>query len=76
MATEARAQTCLVNDPTGTPLNVRARPNGPILGALYNGTPVQILEITSDSSGRQWAYIAPLEVGKRGWVFEAYLTCN
>ena len=28
IATTAAAQTCVVNDPTGTPLNVRTSPNG------------------------------------------------
>jgi hypothetical protein len=27
---------CTVNDPTGTPFNVRSKPNGPILGSLHN----------------------------------------
>jgi hypothetical protein len=76
MASDAWAQVCVVNDPTGTPLNVRSRPNGPILGALYNGAAVQVLDSTFDSSGRRWAYIAPLEAGKRGWVFRAYLNCG
>ena len=28
---------CSVNDPTGTPLNVRAQPNGEIIGTIPNG---------------------------------------
>ena len=32
---------CIVSDPTGTPLNVRATPNGRIIGSLSNGTRVQ-----------------------------------
>jgi hypothetical protein len=40
---------CVVGDPTGTPLNVRSRPNGPILGALHNDTPVLVLA----TNGRQ-----------------------
>ncbi len=77
MATTATwAQYCTVTDPTGTPLNVRASPNGPILGALHNGTTVQILQTTVDASGRPWAFVAPQEAGKNGWVFGAYLTCG
>ena len=76
IATGAWAQTCVVNDPTGTPLNVRARPNGPILGALHNGAEVQVLQLTSDAGGRRWAHIAPLGAGQRGWVFGTYLTCG
>lgn len=76
MATAASAQTCVVNDPSGTPLNVRARPYGAILGALHNGAPVEILDVTWDGRGRQWAYVAPLASGRRGWVFRDYLACN
>jgi len=36
---------CSVNDPTGTPLNVR---NGTIVGALANGTPVFASEMSKD----------------------------
>ncbi len=75
-ATGAWAQYCTVTDPTGTPLNVRAYPNGPILGALHNGTTVQMLRTTVDSSGRPWAYVAPQGPGRNGWVFGAYLTCG
>ena len=76
IATGASAQTCIVTDPTGTPLNVRARPNGPILGALHNGTAVQVSGTAYDKGGKPWAYIAPLGPGKRGWVFWGYLTCG
>ena len=76
MATAASAQTCIVNDPTGTPLNVRARPNGAILGALHNGAAVQVLQVIHDNGGRAWAHIAPLGAGVRGWVFGSYLTCG
>ena len=44
IATTAAAQTCVVDDPTGTPLNVRTSPNGAILGALYNGAVVLVLK--------------------------------
>jgi hypothetical protein len=72
----AFAQTvCVVADPTGTPLNVRASPNGSILGALYNGTRVSLLSVAADRSGQSWAYIAPLGPGKRGYVFYNYLAC-
>ena len=76
MATTASAQTCIVNDPTGTPLNVRARPNGAILGALHNGAAVQVLQVIHDNGGRAWANIAPLGAGVRGWVFGSFLTCG
>jgi uncharacterized protein YraI len=61
---------CTVNDPTGTPLNVRERPNGPILGALKNGVPVSIRERRGD-----WVRVVPRE-GKTGWVVQKYLDCT
>ncbi|MGO9135463.1 MAG: SH3 domain-containing protein [Methylovirgula sp.] len=76
IATSAWAQTCVVNDPTGTPLNVRTEPNGAILGALYNGVRVQIMDTAYDGSGKRWAYVVPLDAGKRGWVFRAFLACE
>ena len=76
MAGGAFAQNvCVVNDPTGTPLNVRSQPNGTILGALYNGTRVVIRNIEFDRSGQPWAYIVPLGAGKRGYVFRDYVNC-
>ena len=45
----AWAQECVVNDPTGTPLNVRTRPNGAIVGALYNG-------VTAPPYDRPWLF--------------------
>jgi len=71
-----RSQTCIVDDPTGTPLNVRERPHGSIVGALRNGTPVAAFNSVSDKDGRQWVYVAPLAAGKRGWVFRDYLDCR
>ncbi len=76
VTTGAWAQDCLVNDPTGTPLNVRARPYGRILGALHNGIAVRILDTTFDNSGRPWVYIVPLGPGRRGWVYRSYLDCR
>jgi hypothetical protein len=76
IATSAWAQTCVVNDPTGTPLNVRTEPDGAILGALYNGVRVQITDTAYDGSGKRWAYVVPLDSGKRGWVFRAFLACE
>ena len=72
-ATGAWAQDCVVNDPTGTPLNVRAEPNGQILGALHNGAMVRIVETTADG---RWAYIEPVDAGQRGWVFRQFLVCQ
>lgn len=76
ITTGALAQTCIVADPTGTPLNVRTAPGGAILGALHNGVAVRITDKTYDESGKSWVYIVPLEGGKAGWVFRAYLDCS
>jgi hypothetical protein len=65
---------CIVADPTGTPLNVRNRPNGTILGALHNDTRVIVTDSTV-ASGKVWSKIVPIEAGKAGWVFRSYLDC-
>ena len=56
---------CVVADPTGTPLNVRSAPNGTILGALHNDTPVQITGFTTaGKSGRaSFPSVMPSAVG-------------
>ena len=66
---------CTVNDPTGTPLHVRSRPNGPILGALHNGTRVLLWELVY-VRGKPWAKITTKGPGKDGWVFHRYLSCE
>ena len=65
----AEAATCVVHDPTGTPLNLRAGPSGPIIGTLRNGTPV----VATDVHGIWWR-ITPLGRGKSGWVYSKYLS--
>jgi hypothetical protein len=66
---------CVVADPTGTPLNVRKRPNGQILGALSNNTKVVVNDQTV-VSGKTWSEIVPETDGKQGWVFHDYLDCS
>lgn len=67
------AGECLVDDPTGTPLNVRAAPNGPILTTLENGAQVTVLEETRIGNKR-WFLVA--RQGERlGWIFGAYVVC-
>ena len=61
---------CLVADPTGTPMNVRVKPNGAIRGALYNQTDVLVLD---ESKDHKWVRIVPTAEGKSGWVFFNYL---
>jgi len=67
---------CRVMDPTGTPLNVRATPNGQIIGSLPNGLLVSIRDVATDNRGRSWALIAQFESGRRiGWVFREFIAC-
>jgi hypothetical protein len=68
---------CVVNDPTTTPLNLRASPNGAIIGQLANGVTVRILEQTVDR-GRSWARITVtvgMAAGREGWVFREFIAC-
>jgi Bacterial SH3 domain len=72
MAGLARAD-CVVDDPTGTPLNVRKNPsqNAPIVGALNNG-----ITVSARTPRGDWVHVVPHEApGKSGWVFRKYLDC-
>lgn len=65
---------CTVDDPTGTPLNVRSAPNGSILTTLANGTQVEIVDEMKIGT-KHWLFIA--RQGERlGWVFGAYIVCR
>lgn len=79
-AIEARAQvprgTCMIADPTGTPLNVRATPGGRIVGNLYNGEYVVMRTTTRDASGRPWALVGGTDGSTHGWVFREYISCR
>lgn len=67
------AGECLVDDPTGTPLNVRSAPNGPILTTLPNGARVEVLEEAKIGSKR-WLFVS--RQGERlGWIFGTYVVC-
>jgi hypothetical protein len=70
MTGAARAETCIVADPSGTPLNVRKSPNGAIAGALNNDVQVSIRERRGD-----WVSVVP-QTGKSGWVVRKYLNCT
>lgn len=66
---------CTVSDPTGTPLNVRARANGKIITTLKNGTLVAIDDSTATN---KWSRIS-FTRGKKtitGWVLREYLSCQ
>ncbi|MFQ4143817.1 SH3 domain-containing protein [Chlorogloeopsis sp. ULAP02] len=69
---------CKVTDPTGTPLNVRDKPNGHIINVLKNGRQVDILKIAYDSQNRPWAKVGGYYNGKYrvwGWVIREFISC-
>jgi uncharacterized protein YraI len=68
----AHADTCVVSDPTGTPLNVRDQPSvsAPILGALNNG-----VVVSTGATQGDWVRVVPQE-GRSGWVYRKYLNCR
>ena len=73
----ASTPTCLVMDPSSTPLNVRVSPYGRITGTLKNGIFVAILKSASDRNGDAWAYVGHAEDGSPiGWVFRDFLACG
>lgn len=77
MAGPAWAQArCKVMDPTGTPLNIRAAPNGEIIGQATNGAMVSIIGSARDNRGKPWVYVAHRDSGQAlGWVFREFIAC-
>ena len=74
-----KAQKCEVADPTGTPLNVRAKPNGRIVGKLRNGSVVWQEDFIYDSMGREWLKVGIYRVKKYvalGYVLMDLLSCE
>jgi hypothetical protein len=75
-ALAAPVMHCHVSDPAGTPLNVRAVPNGTIVSTLNNGTAVAVFSQTTQN-GKAWVYIGTGEEElPAGWVFQEFLTCT
>ena len=72
------AQTqCLVSDPTGTLLNIRATPNGDIVGAVNNGVSVRLVQTNQDTRGRFWSLISRVADNQTlGWVYREYVACS
>ena len=67
---------CIVSDPTGTPLNLRERPQGRVIGSVRNGSYVRLVNISYDGLGRPWGYIVGWETGRPlGWVFREFISC-
>jgi hypothetical protein len=48
---------CVVRYTLGTPLNMRATPNGRVFATVHNGARVTVLDYDCDRRGRQWALI-------------------
>jgi serine/threonine protein kinase, bacterial len=71
---QAGAGTCRITDPTSTPLNIRERPNGEIVGTINNGRIVSILKFALDENSKPWAKIRD-KSGRTGWVIREFISC-
>jgi hypothetical protein len=68
--------TCVVRDPSGTPLDLRSTPQGDVVSTLANGRFVQITDTKSDRKGQLWVLVANNENGERlGWVIQNSISC-
>ena len=68
--------SCEIMDPTGTPLNVRASPNGHIVGTLRNGVQIIVLDRASDQKGQAWVYVGRSnDQSPIGWVYRQFIAC-
>jgi hypothetical protein len=74
----AAASDCRVADPTGTPLNIRDKPNGKIVATARNGVLIQVYDNQDafDSQGRRW-YLVGLNTSSApdGYAFARYIRC-
>jgi uncharacterized protein len=69
--------TCRVADPTSMPLNVRTKPNGPIVDTLTNGTDLRVLDRQRDERGRDWVLVTlPGKGDPLGWAFGEFIDCK
>jgi hypothetical protein len=66
---------CVVNDPTGSPLNFRIKPNGGIIGQLTNGTEVKLLGAVRDRKGKIWAKVSHPDSEGHGYVLRKLINC-
>jgi uncharacterized protein len=74
---DAPSDTCQVVDPTNTPLNIRAKPNGPIVDTFTNGSAVRVLDRQRDERGQDWFQITlPGKNNPLGWAFGEYIDCK
>lgn len=69
-------KSCVVADPTPTPLNVRTTPNGQIALTMDNGATVHVIG-HANLNGQSWSQIGSGQDGPvLGWVFSNYLNCG
>lgn len=74
--TDDIGKICTIADPTGTPLNIREQPNGPILGTWDNGIRVRPFNEVI-VKGKKWYGVERLAQDNAiGWVFDPYLKCE
>jgi hypothetical protein len=71
-----RITRCTVADPTGTPLNIRAAPQGNILRTIHNGVRVSAVEAKNDYKGSSWSRIMDGQGNSLGWVITRFLDCS
>jgi hypothetical protein len=68
---------CEIMDPTGTPLNVRATPNGHIVGTLQNVVQVSVLGRAVDRKKQTWVYVGHSEdQSPIGWIYREFIACK
>jgi hypothetical protein len=68
---------CVVDDPTGSPLNVRRTPQGDIVSTLNNGQSVQIQRLDQDYKGQDWALVSRTGGSTTlGWVIRKFVKCS
>ena len=66
--------SCIIADPTPTPLNVRTMPYGAVIRTIENGSHVHIIDERADQSGNSWVYVADSK--PLGWVYKKYVLCK
>lgn len=73
---QSAARACRIADPSPTPTNVRDQPAGAAIGAIANGTAVEIV-LEADGGGRPWALLVrPGAATATGWVARSLVTCG
>jgi hypothetical protein len=69
---------CRVTDPTGSPLNIRLKPNGKIVARIRNQRIVYPQSIIRADNGKKWTLIAIEEDHKilvLGWGLREFISC-